>query len=140
MGPDNNPLARGMCSRLDEGTNTLPLPVTNRLAVARAEALSKYKTKHASKKLSYLRGAARWFDSWLAHSTRWVAPAMIVAAIVGFMSYQQFQSTQEQADLDVDIALLSSDLPLDAYLDKGFTNWVQEKGTTRGDRSCGKHC
>ena len=140
MGPDNNPLARGMCSRLDEGTNTLPLPVTNRLAAARAEALSTYKTKQASKKSNYFYGLVKWFDARLAHSTRWVAPAMIVAALVGFMSYQQFESIEEQNDLDIDVALLTSDLPLDAYLDKGFTNWVQEKGTTRGDRSCGKHC
>ena len=48
---------------------------------------------------------------------------MIVAAGFG---YQQWQAYQQLNDIEeTDAAILSSDLPIDAYLDRGFQNWLK---------------
>ena len=52
-----------------------------------------------------------------------VGVAVILAAIVG---YQQWQAYQQLRDIEeTDAAILSSDLPIDAYLDRGFQNWLK---------------
>jgi hypothetical protein len=61
-----------------------------------------------------------------ANGRVWLGIALIVAAVLG---YQQWQAYQQLDDLaDTDAALLSSDLPIDAYLDRGFQNWLQTVG------------
>ena len=53
----------------------------------------------------------------------WLGIALIVAAGFG---YQQWQAYQQMNDLEeTDAAILSSDLPIDAYLDRGFQNWLK---------------
>ena len=42
---------------------------------------------------------------------------------------QQWQAYQQLNDLEeTDSAILSSDLPIDAYLDRGFQNWLKHTG------------
>ena len=49
--------------------------------------------------------------------------ALIVAAGFG---YQQWQAYQQLNDIEeTDAAILSSELPIDAYLDRGFQNWLK---------------
>ncbi len=53
----------------------------------------------------------------------WLGIALIAAASVG---YQQWLACQQLSELEeTDAALLSSDLPIDAYLDRGFQNWIK---------------
>jgi hypothetical protein len=53
----------------------------------------------------------------------WLGIALIVAAGFG---YQQWQAYQQMTDLEeTDAAILASDLPIDAYLDRGFQNWLK---------------
>jgi hypothetical protein len=57
----------------------------------------------------------------------WLPPLLIVAAIAGYQSFQYWQSTQSQKEIEeTDTAILSSDLPVDAYLDHGFNNWLRQ--------------
>lgn len=52
-----------------------------------------------------------------------IAMVLVIAAALGSVLLGQFQHT---ADLEeVDSALLADDLPIDAYLDRGFDAWVQ---------------
>jgi len=65
------------------------------------------------------RGSSRGF--WLS-ARLWIGIVLIVAAGVG---YQQWQSQQQVRDLEeTDAAILTSDLPIDAYVDRGFQNWL----------------
>jgi hypothetical protein len=53
----------------------------------------------------------------------WIGVALIAAAGFG---YQQWQAYQQVTDLEeTDAAILASDLPIDAYLDRGFQNWLK---------------
>jgi Protein of unknown function (DUF3619) len=128
MSLDDNPLARGVCSRLDESLEALPSEVTDRLTVMRCAALARPKKGVARTPLASKPGFLGWLQGGtgvLAYSGRWVLPAMFLAGALGFFGYAQYQHLQEQDDFDVDVALLSSDLPIDAYLDRGFSNWLR---------------
>jgi hypothetical protein len=55
---------------------------------------------------------------------RWLGLALLLAA-AGF-GYQQWHAMQQVQEFeDVDLHLLASDLPIDAYLDRGFQNWLR---------------
>ena len=59
-----------------------------------------------------------------AGTVRWLGAALLIAAI-GF-GYQQWHSAQQVREFeDLDLHLLASDLPIDAYLDRGFQNWLR---------------
>jgi len=50
---------------------------------------------------------------------------IVLIAFAGF-GYQQWQAYQQLNDLEeTDAAILASDLPIDAYLDRGFQNWLK---------------
>jgi hypothetical protein len=53
----------------------------------------------------------------------WVGILLIAA--VGF-GVQQWQAYRQLIELEeTDAAILSSELPIDAYLDRGFQNWLR---------------
>ncbi len=57
--------------------------------------------------------------AWLGFG---LAVLLLVAAVFGYQQWQLYQQTREIEELDVQI--LSSDLPIDAYLDRGFQTWL----------------
>jgi len=45
---------------------------------------------------------------------------------VASFGFQQWMAYQQLTDIEeTDAAILSSDLPIDAYLDRGFQNWLR---------------
>ena len=54
----------------------------------------------------------------------WIGVAAFVAlAAFGWQQWKAVQQVREFEELDAQI--LSSDLPIDAYLDRGFQNWLK---------------
>ena len=51
-----------------------------------------------------------------------LAVLLLAAALFGYQQWQLYQQTREIEELDAQI--LSSDLPIDAYLDRGFQTWL----------------
>jgi hypothetical protein len=46
--------------------------------------------------------------------------------IFGLLAVNQWRDTQNAAEIEeIDAAVLTGDLPLDAYLDKGFDAWLK---------------
>ncbi len=60
--------------------------------------------------------------SRLGNLRLWLGIVLIAAAGIGYQHWQALQQTSEIAELDAQ--LLTSDLPIDAYLDKGFQTWL----------------
>ena len=55
------------------------------------------------------------------------AVGILLIALAAF-GYQQWQAYQQMTELEeTDAAILSSDLPIDAYLDRGFQNWLKSE-------------
>jgi len=53
----------------------------------------------------------------------WLVVLMAAAALFGYQQWIAWQDLEELEDLDAEI--LTSDLPIDAYLDRGFQLWLK---------------
>ena len=113
---------------LDQATADLKAGIVYRLQLARADALARLfdpqrvvvpELAHAMAGAGIAsRPSPRFsYRLWLA-----VAVFAIVAGF-GWQQWRTFQDTREFEELDARI--LSSDLPIDAYLDRGFQNWLK---------------
>jgi hypothetical protein len=77
--------------------------------------------------------ALRWadnvlgsFDGWRGLSARVLLPlAVLVLAVSGIYTWQEKRRLAEL--VDIDSQLLTDDLPIDAYLDRGFQNWLKNR-------------
>ena len=120
-------LAKKITAHLDFGTADLRAGTVDRLQQARAAALARLDPRQAPAYAPALAtaGAGRSGRSLRTSSpVRWLGAALIVAALA--FGWQQWRALQQVQDLqDIDAQILSSDLPLDAYLDRGFVNWLK---------------
>ena len=114
---------------LDATTAALRPGVAFRLQRARQEALARLSEgRHATGlQLANANGGSASGPMGGAHrfgaSARlWLGIALIVATLFGYQQWRAYQELNEVEETDA--ALLSSDLPIDAYLDRGFQNWL----------------
>ena len=119
---------------LDDGSAGLKAGTVYRLQQARAEALARLaEPQHAA--AMTLAGVQGGIGT-LRHSgsesrphrfwANWKLWAGILVIVVGSAAYQQWHTAQQIRELEeTDAAILSSDLPIDAYLDRGFNNWLR---------------
>ena len=78
-------------------------------------------------------GALAWADNvlgsfggWGGFSLRLLAPlAALVVSIGALYTWQQNRVIADFAEIDS--MLLTDDLPIDAYLDRGFQNWLKKR-------------
>lgn len=120
-------IASKITAYLDQGTAGLRAGTAYRLQQARARALAQLDPAFAQQEAfePVLAGPATGRSrSWLSRPVRWLGVALIVAAAAfGWQQWRAFQQVQDMQDLDMQI--LTSDLPIDAYLDRGFLNWLK---------------
>src|SRR5260221_13289397 len=96
-----------------------------RLAKACALALERQRPEPAP--------ALVWADNilgalggWTGVSLRVVVPA--IALLVSFAAIYTWQQNQRVAEVEeIDALLLADELPIDAYLDRGFQNWLKKR-------------
>lgn len=97
-----------------------------RLRAARERALARQRPEPAP--------APRWADNvlgnvggWGGLSLRLLLPAaVLVASVLTLYIWQQKQRIVEVEEIDA--LLLTDDLPIDAYLDRGFHDWLKRRG------------
>jgi hypothetical protein len=102
--------------------------VRERLRAAREQALEAQRAEPVP--------LVRWADNvfgtlegWRGVSTRVLLPvAVLVLAVSGIYTWQEKRRVAEL--VDIDSQLLSDDLPIDAYLDRNFQNWLKSQGRT----------
>lgn len=104
----------------------LPPEAAERLRAAREQALARQRPEPAP--------ALQWADNllgslggWSGISLRVLLPAaLLVAGLAGIYAWQQNQTLAEIEEIDA--LLLADELPLDAYLDRGFQDWLKKRG------------
>ena len=124
-------IAKKITAYLDDATADLKAGTVYRLQLARADALARLADPQrvvAPELAHALAGAAGRalaprsgprFSLWL-----WFGITLFaVVAGIGWQQWRSFQDAREYEELDAQ--LLSSDLPIDAYLDRGFQNWLK---------------
>jgi hypothetical protein len=122
--------AKKITTYLDRGAADLKTGTAYRLQLARAEALARLADPQRAAELRMAgtsagggSGTAGGDRSVWASGRLWIGIALIAAAGFG---YQQWEAYQQQNELEeTDAAILSSELPIDAYLDRGFQNWLK---------------
>jgi hypothetical protein len=121
-------IAKKITPYLDEATADLKAGIVYRLQLARADALARLSDPQrvvASELAHALAGTGIASRPSPRFGIRlWLAIAVfVIAAGFGWQQWRTFQDTREFEELDAQI--LSSDLPIDAYLDRGFQNWLK---------------
>ena len=122
-------------SHLDRSAEELRPGLAYRLQAARAEALARLEGSTSTVPMGGLAGAhgiagggesfgtpTRPHRSVFGQTRLWIGILAIAAVVFGYAQWSVWTSAEEKGDLDAE--LLSSDLPIDAYLDTGFQNWL----------------
>ncbi|MGH8623484.1 MAG: DUF3619 family protein [Burkholderiales bacterium] len=125
MNQPEHELARKLVQYLDDGADQLEPRVRERLAAARRNALSRYREQPAPVfGLAWAGQAALWLTEHRLHSARLlIAAAALVLATAGIVYWQSTRLANGVTD--VDFYLLTDELPINAYLDKGFDSWLK---------------
>jgi hypothetical protein len=119
-----------LASRLSAGADTLPHDISERLRVARQQALSQHKLAQAPAMTAVGNGSAAL--AWGGdddHRSLWhrvMAIIPLLALIAGLMAIYVMENDQRAEELaDIDAALLTDDLPPTAYTDPGFLQFLK---------------
>ena len=115
-------LARGIAQQLDRGLDTIEPLALARLRSAREIAVASLERRPA---LALAPATGPGARSGAAHyfNPRYVLPA--IALLLAIMGTVYWQAQQNDDVMDIDAKLLSGDLPIDAYLDKGLDTWLK---------------
>lgn len=127
-------LAKKITALLDQSNSELRQGTVYKLQLARQAALARMAGRDDSPQLvgahvlATAGGPGTMGSRWrLATDFRLWLGVLVIAGGAYFYDYWTIlQQASEIAELDS--ALLGSDLPLDAFLDKGFENWLKRSG------------
>lgn len=125
MMADEPEIARKITGYLDAGVAGLKSGTVYRLGQARAAALARLADprREPEMALAGVGGTVGGSRPLFAQVRFWVGVALIALAGFGWQQYQAYQTIKDAEEIDAQ--LLSSDLPYDAYLDRGFQNWLR---------------
>ena len=120
---------------LRQGAQSIPKNVKDRLYAARMKALSLRKPEKVRLQKQVLAGTARNWTSGsngLWDTAGWIAPLIVL--VFGLIGIAQWQDDSRINDIaEVDAALLSDDVPPDAYADSGFMAFLKNGPLSESD-------
>jgi len=98
--------------------------ILSRLSAARELALSQQRASAPASWVAWAGELAGSFSTPRFLVSRLMLPALVLALGLFIVNYwHQAQLAQENAEIDAEV--LTGDLPIDAYLDKGFDAWLR---------------
>ncbi|MFO1283301.1 MAG: DUF3619 family protein [Burkholderiales bacterium] len=128
MTADDKEIARKITAYLDQSASELRSGTAYRLQQARAAALARLNDPQRATQ-PRLAGAGANGGTiagprpFYAQVRFWIGVALIASAGLGWQQWQVYQQIRENEEIDAQ--LLTSDLPFDAYLDRGFQVWLK---------------
>ena len=126
MNAHEHETARNIVRMLDQGTRDMGGDTAARLAAAREQALAGYR-ETPLRNMAWVMQLASRVTGRPVTGLRYLFPAAIlILGLIGIVYWQSGNGrNHELADLDA--RLLTDDLPIDAYLDKGFDSWLKRQ-------------
>lgn len=123
---------RQLAARLDASAEDLPHDISERLRVARLQALGKYREVLVRETAPLALGggvaALGGGDDDRGLWPRLVSLIPLLALIAGLVAIQVFGTDQIAQELaEIDAAILTDDLPPDAYADPGFAQFLKAR-------------
>ena len=119
--------AKKITAYLDKGTAQLKAGTAYKLQAARQVALDAVRLPQNSAELALAdsRGGSQGGGRPLLGDARlWIGMLLLVGGVLFFQNWQIAQQTRDIEETDA--ALLTSELPIEAYLDRGFQNWLKQ--------------
>ncbi len=128
MNGEDAEFAKKIAACLDRSAADLRAGTVYRLQRARQNAIGRLADPQRAAEARLVgagagRGTLGGGRSFWAGGRLWLGIAVILAAGFGFRQWQAYQQLHDLEETDA--AILSSDLPIDAYLDRGFQNWLK---------------
>lgn len=109
---------------LNQGIPVRP-EVAARLQHAREQALARQRPEPAPV-VAWAGNVVGNLGGWAGFALRVLLPlALLAGSGAALYSWQQKQRAAELEEIDSQ--LLTDDLPIDAYLDRGFQNWLKKR-------------
>ena len=109
---------------LNQGTPVSPA-VAQALQKAREQALARQRPEPVPA-LAWADNVVGRLGGWSGFALRVLLPlVLLVASGAAIYTWQQNQRVAELEEIDSQ--LLADDLPIDAYLDRGFQNWLKKR-------------
>ena len=131
MTTQDDDFGRRVSGYLDKGAASMRAGTAYRLQLARQAALERLAAPERvvePRLAGAMAGGGRASGGhglWTSGKL-WLGIAVVALAAFSYQGYQHWEAQQRLKDLtDTDVAILSSDLPIDAYLDRGFQNWLK---------------
>lgn len=120
--------ARGIAARLSERAETVSPEISERLRFAREKALEAGRRARSQDSVQGVDGHGTAVLGF-SQSRWWLRAASVLplAALVGGLVLIQYSQTRAQISVaaEVDAALLGDDLPINAYRDPGFVEYLK---------------
>ncbi len=127
---------RATAALLRDGSQSLPAGIKDRLYAARLKALSlkrPEKVRIQQQVLAHSAGNWSMGPRSLWDNVSWVPPlAVLVFGLIGIAQWQQESRINDIAELDA--ALLTDDVPPDAYADSGFMGFLKNGPLADSDK------
>ena len=95
----------------------------DRLKAARERALTRQRVAEPVFVLAWADAAFARLSGNPASASIVLAGAALILTLFGMRYWQQTPTVEETAEIDA--AILTGDLPINAYLDKSFDNWLK---------------
>jgi hypothetical protein len=117
-------LASRIARLLDEGSEGVGAAQRDRLAAARKLALSRHQA----------RTAPAWAPAWAGAFSRWTEQSVLgvryvipfAALVLGLLGVVYVHTGSVSSDIaDIDVGLLTDELPISAFLDQGLDSWLK---------------
>ena len=119
-------IAKKITGYLDRGTAGLKAGTAFKLQRARQRALDRLSAPQHAPEFALAGAGGATFGGgrrFFADARIWIGLLLLVG---GILSYQYWQAAQQARDIEeTDAAILSSELPIEAYLDGGFQAWLK---------------
>ena len=121
-------LAEKIAGLLEGGTQQIDAATTAKLLQARKQALAHFNEQPEPRRLWVLSWAAQGMtrvSEPFSHNLRALGVlAALLVSLAGAIAWQSY-STQGSEIADIDEGLLTSELPINAYLDRSIDSWLK---------------
>lgn len=118
---NDHELGRKMARFLDDSVADLDPIILRRLQTARESAVARLRDREASRRTDAPSGGTHLPGrAWFGAARVMVPATALLLALLGIYAWQEVMLAPESDEL----ALLADELPINAYLDKGFHQWI----------------
>ena len=116
-------MGRKVSRLLDSGLGGIKQSTLNQLQSARRASLESYHMADAVVNVGQGMSTRSWHD-WHGRTRKWLSLVALLFALGSTLYWQSFQQNDEAEEIE--IMLLADELPIDAYLDDEFDEWLDQ--------------